>query len=137
MSSMKPTFLPLGLFAATAFSLFSFLLPRSSHAAETNANFSYIAYRFEPEERWRLRTSGNPGDSRLEGRVLRFDFSKGAESIGLSLPDRVLLGRPEKLRLRFRGAIKGHPLELTLHTHFMTFAKVVSEFTGEGEQELI
>src|SRR5512139_2337324 len=102
---MKPSFLTVGLFAATAFSLFPLLFPPSGPAAEANTNFSYLAYRFEPEERWRLRASGNAGDSKLEGRILRFDFSKGAQSIGLSLPDRVLLGRPEQLRLRLRGAI--------------------------------
>ena len=69
-------------------------------AAETNAAFSYLAYRFAPEEGWRLRASGNGGSTRLEGRVLQFDFTEGASAVGLGLPDRMLLGRPEKIRLR-------------------------------------
>ena len=108
----------------------------AASAAETNAAFSYLAYRFAPEEGWRVRASGNAGSTKLEGRVLQFDFTQGASAIGLGLPDRVLLGRPEKIRLRVRGLVKGHPVRVQLRTHFMTFEKVVGEFSGEGEQEL-
>jgi hypothetical protein len=106
-------------------------------AAETNVAFSYIAYRFGPEEGWRVRGSGDIGATKLGGRILHFDFTKGAASLGLGLPDHVLLGRPEKIRLRVRGAAKGHPVRVELRTHFMTFEKVVGELTGEGEQELV
>ncbi len=119
---------------ASAITLLANLVAAS--AAETNAAFSYLAYRFAPEEGWRVRASGNAGSTKLEGRLLQFDFTQGASAIGLGLPDRVLLGRPETMRLRVRGAVKGHPVRVQLRTHFMTFEKVVGEFSGEGEQEL-
>jgi hypothetical protein len=111
------------------------LLPAS--AAETNAAFSYLAYRFGPDEGWHLRGSGDLGATKLDGRVLQFDFTKGAAAIALGLPDRVLLGRPEKLRLRVRGSVKGHSVRVQLRTHFMTFEKFIGELSGEGDQELV
>ena len=119
---------------ASAITLFAHLV--AATAAETNTAFSYLAYRFAPEEGWRVRTSGNAGSTKLEGRILQFDFTRGASTIGLGLPDRVLLGRPETIRLRVRGSVKGHPVRVQLRTHFMTFEKVVGEFSGEGDQEL-
>lgn len=109
----------------------------ATSAAETNTAFSYLAYRFGPDEGWRVRGSGDLGATKLDGRALSFDFTKGATSLALSLPDRVLLGRPEKLRLRVRGSVKGHPVRVQLRTHFMTFEKVVGELSGAGEQELV
>ena len=98
---------------------------------------AYVAYRFEPAEGWHMRTSGDPGSTRWEGKTWSLDFLRGAASIGLSPPDRCLLGRPQRLRLRARGSAEGHPVHVFLHTHFMTFHKVVGEFTGPGEQELV
>ena len=105
--------------------------------ADTNAAFAYTAYHFAPGEGWQLRGNGDLGATRLEGRVLHYDFTKGATSIGLGLPDRVLLGRPERLRLRVRGQAKGHPVRVQLRTHFMTFEKVIGELGGAGEMELV
>ena len=132
--------LPLNLPARVIASGLGFTLLASlvaASAAETNAAFSYLAYRFAPEEGWRVRASGNAGSTKLEGRVLQFDFTQGASAIGLGLPDRLLLGRPEKVRLRVRGSVKGHPVRVQLRTHFMTFEKVVGEFSGEDDQELV
>jgi len=98
---------------------------------------AYVAYGFEPAEGWHLLTSRAPGITRWEGKTWSLDFSRGAASIGLSPPDRCLLGRPQRLCLRARGSAKGHPVHVFLHTHFMTFHKVVGEFTGPGEQELV
>jgi hypothetical protein len=36
-----------------------------------------------------------------------------------------------------RGEAKGHPVRVSFRTHFMTFQKIVGEFTGSGEQELV
>jgi len=108
----------------------------SVQGANTNTAFTYVPYRFESGEQWWLEGSGDPGATRLEGRTFHYDFTKGAEAIILRPPDRVLLGMPEKLRLRARGAAKGHPLAMQLRTHFMTFEKAVGEFNGEGEQSL-
>ncbi len=107
---------------AFAAALAWFLSPITAPAAQSNSPFSCVAYRFAPEENWRLRGGGGLGATSLEGRVLGFDFTQGAAAVGLSLPDRVLLGRPEKLRLRVRGSVRGHPVRVQLRTHFMSFA---------------
>ncbi len=98
---------------------------------------TYPAYQFKPEEGWHTRADGNGGASRLEGRNWTADFSQGARWVSLGVPDHVLLGNADKIRLRIRGNAKGHPVRLVLHTHFMIFQKVIGEFTGEGEQELV
>ncbi|HWI56832.1 MAG TPA: beta-galactosidase, partial [Bacillota bacterium] len=95
------------------------------------------AYQFVPAEGWRLRAEGHAGATRLEGKNWSLDFSQGAQSLCLAVPDRVLLGSVDKLRLRVRGRAKGHPVRLVLRTHFMTFHKVIGEFSGDGDQELV
>jgi hypothetical protein len=105
--------------------------------ATTNVQVSYVAYRFAPDEGWRTWTAGNGSTTKLDGRTWRYDFSRGASAVTLSLPDRSLFTRPERFRLRVRGEAKGHPVRVWLHTHFMTFEKVVGELTGSGEQELV
>ncbi len=83
-------------------------------AGSVNPTVSYVAYRFEAGEGWRTSASGDAGATRLEGRLWHHDFTRGASSIGLTLPDRSLLTRPERLRLRVRGAAQGHPLRVPL-----------------------
>jgi hypothetical protein len=109
----------------------------AAFAEATNVSFSYVPYRFALSERWYTHAGGNAGTTRLEERLWSFDFIHGAEWVALGLPDRTLLGRVGKIRLRARGSAKGHPIEVFLHTHFMTFHQVVGEFTGDGEQELV
>ena len=106
-------------------------------AQEAIARVSYPAYRFETEEGWRMRADGNGGATRLDGRTWTTDFSKGARWVSLGVPDHVLLGNVDKIRLRVRGHASGHPVLLVLHTHFMTFQKTIGEFAGDGEQELV
>ena len=103
----------------------------------TVARVSYPAYRFAPEEGWHLRTAGNAGSSRIDGTAFTADFSQGAASVSLGLPDHVLLGNVDKIHFRVRGSAKGHPVRLILHTHFMTFHKTIGEFAGDGDQELV
>jgi hypothetical protein len=98
---------------------------------------SYVAYRFEPGENWRLRSAGDVGATQWTDKKWSLDFSKGAEWIALSPPDTSLLGKVDKIRLHVRGTAKGHPVHLYLRTHFMTFHKVVGEFSGNGEQEIV
>jgi hypothetical protein len=98
---------------------------------------SYPAYRFTPEEGWWKHAEGNGGSTRLEGRKWTADFSQGASWIALGVPDHVLIGNVDKIRLRVRGDAKGHPVRLMLRTHFMTFQKTIGEFAGTGEQELV
>jgi hypothetical protein len=125
-------------FSPTLLSLPLLLMPaRLAFTAETQVPASYVAYRFAPAEGWHTHGAGDVGATRLEGRRWTFDFSRGAESVSLGLPDRSLLGRVEKLRLRLRRAAKGHPVHLFLHTHFTTFHKVVGEFAGNDEYELV
>ncbi len=110
---------------------------RLVHYREAVARVSYPAYRFEPAEGWGLRADGNAGTSRLEGKIWKADFSAGAQWLSLGVPDHVLLGNVDRIRLRVRGNARGHPVRLVLHTHFMTFQKTIGEFTGDGEQELL
>jgi len=106
-------------------------------AQEAVARVSYPAYRFEPQEGWHLQADGNSGSSRLEGRNWTADFSQGARRLSLAVPDHVLLGNVERIRIRVRGSAHGHPVRLVLHTHFMTFHKVIGEFAADGDQELV
>ena len=105
--------------------------------ADTTFRASYAAYGFEPSEGWRTRSDGNAGGTSLNGKIWTLDFTQGANSLGLAVADRTLLGNVDKIRVRARGRAKGHPVELLAHTHFMTFRKVIGEFSGEGEQELV
>ena len=112
----------------------SVLLAVTGLSAEApSVKVTYPAYRFEPGEGWWSTASGNGGTTRLEGRAWRFDFTQGAAWVGLALPEQSLLTRPERFRLQVRGAAKGHPVQVFLHTHFMTFHKVVGEFPASGE----
>lgn len=97
----------------------------------------YVAYHFEPAEGWWTGASGDGGATKLEGKRWHFDFTRGATSISLYVPDRSLLTQPTRIRLKVRGEVKGHPIRVTFHTHFMTFQKVVGELRGTGEQELV
>lgn len=106
-------------------------------AVETGTTVRYVPYRFEPGEGWTLTTSSNAGATRLEGRTLHFDFTRGATQLSLTLPDRSLLTLPERFRFRLRGDARQHPVHVFLRTHFMTFDKVVGQFVGNGEQELV
>ncbi|MCX8155249.1 MAG: beta-galactosidase [Verrucomicrobiae bacterium] len=104
------------------------------------ARVSWPAYQFTEAEGWRLRVDGNGGASRLEGRQWTLDFSQGARSIGLSLPERTLLGNVDRLRLRLRGDLQGHPVRLSVYTHFMTFHKELTRVpstTGDGITEYV
>jgi hypothetical protein len=101
------------------------------------ASVSFPAYRFSPEEGWRTRSDGKPGETRLERRTWSLDFSQGARVLTLAVPDRVLLSSVNKFQLRVRGSTRGHPVRLLLKTHFMTFHKVIGEFSGDGEQQLV
>ncbi len=104
---------------------------------EAVARVSYPAYQFGPEEGWRTRADGNGGTTRLDSKTWAVDFSQGARWVSLGVPDHVLLGNVDKIRLRVRGDAKGHPVRLVLRTHFMTFQKTIGEFSGGGEQELV
>ena len=108
-----------------------------AQAAEPTARTSYTAYRFSEGENWHMRSAGNAGATQWKAPAWSLDFSQGAAWLGVSPPDTCLLGRVDRIRLRARGAAKGHPVHLFLHTHFMTFHKVIGEFSGEGEQEIV
>jgi hypothetical protein len=104
---------------------------------DTPARVTYPAYRFEAAEGWRARADGNGGSTRLEGTKAVLDFTQGAKSITLAVPDHVLLGKVDRIRFRVNGSAAGHPVRLIAHTHFMTFHKLLGEFSGEGEQDLV
>ena len=108
---------------------------KSAYSQEINSPISYIAWKFSSEERWQIISSGNPGGSRLEGNKWYYDFSKGAEWISLKPPEKSLLSKVTKIRLRSRGSAKNHSVKLLLKTHFMTFEKTIGEFSSTGDQE--
>ena len=84
---------------------------------------SYTPYRFAAREGWRVLGGGDIGASRIDGGKLTLDFTHGAQWIAIAPPDRVLLGNVGKVRIRLRSntAVAGHPMRLTLRTHFMNF----------------
>lgn len=107
-------------------------------AAEPATNMvTYLPYSFGASEGWHVTGAGDHGTSQLDRATLHFDFSKGAGFIGIAPPDRCLLTRPQRFHLRVRGQAPGHSVYVTLRTHFMTSYKVVGQFTGAGEQELV
>ena len=97
-----------------------------------------VAARFAPDEQWRLSSHGNRGTSSLAGRTWRFDFTKGAERVGIVPKEYSLIGLPKRLRLRARGAAPAHPVRVQFATHFMTFEKTVGAFkaAADGHVEL-
>ncbi len=97
----------------------------------------YVAARFAPEEGWRLQMAGNGGGTKLEGRRLHFDFSRGAKSIGIVPPDSSLLGSPTQIRIRTQGVVAGHSVRLLMATHFMTFEKTIGEFGSSDASEIV
>ena len=97
----------------------------------------YLAAGFTPDEQWHLRANGNAGRSSLRGRRLDFDFSQGADSIGIGPRDFSLLGNPREIRIRVRGSAPGHPVRMQIATHFMTFEKVIGEFDGDETSEIV
>jgi len=112
--------------------------------AEDAARCSYVAYRFARDEGWWAGGAGDGGASRwtpaadpAKSARWELDFSAGARWLSLYVSDRTLPGKVEKIRLRARGGAKGHPVRLFLHTHFMTFHKVIGEFAEDGEQEIV
>jgi hypothetical protein len=126
----------IGLASTLSGILLATSLATALHAAEPHATTSYTAYRFTEAENWHTRDSGNRGATQWQAPTWSLDFSQGADWLGISPPDMSLLGNVNKIRLTARGKAKGHPVHLFLHTHFMTFHKMIGEFSGEGEQEL-
>lgn len=102
-----------------------------ARAADAVVRVAYPAYRFTADEGWWLRSDGEPGASAFQDGKCLLDFSKGARSISLAVPDRVLLGNVEKLRLKARGPLAGHAVRFLLHTHFMTFHRTVTNWAGD------
>ncbi len=113
------------------------LLPGTPGNNNSTVTADYLAAGFTPDEQWRLWAHGNGGRSSLRGRRLDFDFSQGADSIGIGPRDFSLLGNPREIRLRVRGSAPGHPVRMQIVTHFMTFEKVIGEFDGDEFSEII
>ena len=97
----------------------------------------YAAARFGDDEGWHAWAVGDGGETKLQGRLLRFDFTKGASAVALVPPEFSLLGTPTEIRLRVRGKAPGHPVRVHLATHFMTFEKTVGESAGDPESEIV
>jgi hypothetical protein len=104
--------------------------------ADSTVRVSHVAYRFTPQEGWSLRAHGPLGQSRLEGRILRLDYTQGAHAFSLVPPDRSLPGNIDRLRLRIYGSPRGLPVRLFLRTHFMTFHRALDRLDGDGHLEL-
>jgi hypothetical protein len=99
--------------------------------------FSYVAYDFKAAEGWNLSAKGDKGSSSLTGKSLDLDFTNGAKSVSISPTPISMLGRVEKIHLKVRGTTNDHPLHIYIQTHFMTFHKIVGEFPGSGDHELV
>lgn len=107
-----------------------------SQTTDSLYHSTYTAYTFAPEEKWNAGGKGNIGETKLKGKTLQLDFTQGAQRLDINAPDFSLLGSIEKIHFRIHGTVKGHPVRLTVHTHFMTFYKDIGEFGSAGEQVL-
>jgi hypothetical protein len=96
----------------------------------------HAAYRFREIEGWRLRADGPMGESRLRGRFLHLDFTKGAQAFALVPADRVIPGNLDRLWLRVYGSVRPLPVSVALRTHFMTFHRALGVLEGDGHLEL-
>jgi hypothetical protein len=104
--------------------------------ADAKVRVNYVAHRFLPEEGWALRSQGAAGQSRLDGRILRLDYSQGAEAFSIVPPDRTLPGDVEQLRIRVYGSPRDLPVRVTFRTHFMSFHRALGSLNGDGHLEL-
>ena len=91
------------------------------------------AYRFDAAEQWSLRSRGSGRGSRLDGRMLRYDFTRGDPDIEVAPPDHGLIGMPLEFTVRARNHGGPHPVRLRLATHFMTFEKTLGTLPADGE----
>jgi hypothetical protein len=105
------------------------------HTSST-VRVSHTAYQFLQEEGWTLRPHGPPGRSRLDGRILRLDYTQGADGFSLVPPDRSLPGTVEGFTLRLYGSPRQLPVHLAFRTHFMTFHRRFGILEGDGHLEL-
>ncbi len=110
------------------------LIPGESEDLMSVAEYKICT--FEEDDDFWLASSGNRGDTRLDGNKLTLDFSQGADWISLRFPDRSLLGRVEEFQLKVNGEAKGHPLTFYARTHFMTFYKNAGTFDADGVQKM-
>jgi len=92
----------------------------------------YVAARFGADEGWRARAHGRGGRTQLRGRELAYDFTQGASCVAIVPDQYTLLGVPQSIRLRARGAAQGHPVRLRLATHFMMFEKTLGPLRDAG-----
>ncbi len=97
---------------------------------------TYSPYRFLPGEGWTLHAHGPGGRSQWEGRILRLDYSQGAQAFSLVPPERTLPGTIQRLRLRMFGSPRNLPVELYIRTHFMTFHRMCGNLQGDGHLEM-
>ena len=116
--------------------LTGFLQLVSSGSDIKEVPFSYVVYKFQPAEGWKVTSKGEQGSTELKGKNLSLDFTKGAKSISLSPTPVSMLGRVEKIHLKVKGTTKDHPLHIYIQTHFMTFHKIVGNLTGPDIQDL-
>ncbi len=102
----------------------------ASAAGAPLVSTSYTPYHFTTDEEWKVAGSGDVGSSRLDHGKLVLDFTHGASWIGIAPPDRVILGNVGKIHLGLRRTGSGHPVDVYLRTHFMTFHKTVAVASG-------
>ena len=108
------------------------LIPGRPGKAAGMVTTEYAAARFAPAEGWRAWSAGNGGTTGLRGRKWTYDFTKGASVAAIAPKEYTLLGVPQSIRIRVRGAAAGHPVRLRLATHFMMFEKTIGPFRDVG-----
>ena len=108
------------------------LISLAGFAAAPETRLSYPLDTLLPRATWSLGARGQRGQSQWDGRRLTLDFTQCADAVLLRFPDRCLAGSIQKVRVTARGGAPGHPVTLTLRTHFMTFSKTLGEFNGPG-----
>lgn len=109
------------------------MLPGS--AASAGAETEYMLSDFGPDDGWSLSAVGPAGESSLRDGNLRFDFSAGAQEIGLR-NEIAVLGNPQKMMLTVESQARGCKVFARVLSHFQTFDKIIGELSGEGRQTI-
>jgi hypothetical protein len=110
------------------------LIPGKPGSMTDTEENEFLAIDFARGGPWRLRHDSKPGESRVDGNIFQYDFTQGAHWLTFEV-NRTLIAKPRSIRLRVRGNSGGHPLKVTVRSHFQALDAWVGPPTNDGIHE--